>query len=210
MKNFHIHGREWLSRSLKSIDNPQNANNSDYLLLEAQILEQWDRLYAYLSHQSTNSFNMTNNYSNLAPVSVPPKIILPVVQNSSHRTIGTQTTNGPWYWSNYMHLAIIVKDNLGVFMSIVDSLYQIFRGNLNLVTTILWTLISTVFSSGFALANFLVSFLVYMTAVFYLLSSARYKPLQWISEFRLLEQHHMAVRFDKCVLVFFYYKFQFL
>lgn len=78
-------------------------------------------------------------------------------------------------------------------MSIVDSLYQIFKGNLNLVATILWTLVSTVLSSGFALANFFVSFLVYVSVVFYLLSSSKYKPFQWLAEFKLIEQHNLTV-----------------
>lgn len=210
IKKFHSHGREWLSHSLKSID---NSNASDYLLLETQILAQWDNLYDYLSRQVTNTYKLAaNNYSNLPPMSVPPKIANPAVvvdtiqTNETHRSIGTQTTVTPapppttntsnstvWFWANYKHLAVLVKDNLGVVMSIVDSLYQIFKGNLNLVATILWTVVSTVFSSGFALANFFVSFLVYMTFVFYLLSSSRYKPLQWIGEIKLLEQHQFAV-----------------
>lgn len=204
IKNFHLHGREWLSRSLRSIDpNPSpNSNNSDFILLEAQILEQWDSLYAYLSRQTTSSTSTNLNYTNLlAPISVPPKIgpstnsIETPVLPANHRSVGTQTTasKSTWFWANYKHLAVLLKDNLGVFMSIVDSLYQIFKGNLNLVATILWTLVSTVLSSGFALANFFVSFLVYVSVVFYLLSSSKYKPFQWLAEFKLIEQHNLTV-----------------
>jgi predicted PurR-regulated permease PerM len=85
---------------------------------------------------------------------------------------------------DYKHLILILKDNLDVLMQIIDSLYLIIKGNVNLLVTILYAVVSTLFSSGFALMNFLFSFIVYMTALFYLLSmrGSRFKPLDWLTE----------------------------
>jgi hypothetical protein len=57
----------------------------------------------------------------------------------------------------YKQIAMVIKDNMGVLMSVVDSLYLIIKGNVNLLTTIIYTIISTIFSSGFALMNFFFS-----------------------------------------------------
>lgn len=192
MNNFYLYGREWLSKSLRSTTSTSGSinanNNSDFFLLETQILEQWDSLYAYLSRKESN---FTNDRYQAAPFSVPPKSLL----NETHRTIGTQTAQTIWPTSlfdlfNSKHLALFIKDNLGIFMSILDSLYQILKGNINLLLTIFYTLVSTIFAGGFVLVNFFVSFIVYMSALFYLLSmsSNRFKPLEWLSGIRLPKQ----------------------
>ena len=52
------------------------------------------------------------------------------------------------------------------------------------------TLIWLLFQGGFALLNFVISFIVYITALFYLLSSSGdiYKPLQWLRQFKIVEK----------------------
>jgi predicted PurR-regulated permease PerM len=76
-------------------------------------------------------------------------------------------------------------------MSILDSLYAIVKGNLNLLITILYAVISTIFTSGFALMNFLFSFVVYITASFYLLSSSdsRYEPFQLMTDIKIFKSN---------------------
>jgi len=130
--------------------------------------------------------------------------------NNNSRTIATQTTQdsstqtvspnqssffgvsdlikilkGESY--DYKHLAIMIKNNIGFLMSVLDSLYLIIKGNVNLLSTILYAVVSTIFSSGFALVNFFFSFIVFITALFYLLSmsGSRYKPFQWLTDINL-------------------------
>ena len=81
----------------------------------------------------------------------------------------------------------MIKNNIGFLMSVLDSLYLIIKGNVNLLSTILYAVVSTIFSSGFALVNFFFSFIVYITALFYLLSMSgtRYKPFQWLTDINL-------------------------
>ena len=185
IKNFYLYGREWIVKSLKSStffesSQGQVNNNSDFLILEAQILEQWDSLYAYLSKQASNSFNASNSLLNKTVNNLGQVILLPSSQNLSSivisapfnatienaiigRNISSILDTISFTKKNladlfkYKHLAIIIKDNLGILMSVMDSLYTIVRGNFTLLTTIIYTVISTIFSSGFALMNFFFS-----------------------------------------------------
>ena len=210
MNNFYLYGREWLSKTLKSSTDSSSSgslainNKSDYLILEAQLLKQWDSLYSYLSSKNTyqnKSANLTQDNEevnvDLPPSSVPDK------NEPASKSVGTQTpefdnekslwkklifspsyTNRSLDWQN---IVVIVKDNFGILMSILDSLYMIIKGNVNLLSTVLYTVISIIFSSGFALVNFFFSLIVYVTALFYLLSMSgtRYKPFEWLTELRL-------------------------
>lgn len=139
---------------------------------------------------------------------------LPTILNNTNsskmRTIATQTpssassssqsTNQSYFFDisdvikilkgesyDYQRLAIMIKNNIGLLMSVLDSLYVIINGNVKLLSTILYAVISTIFSSGFALVNFFFSFIVYITALFYLLSmsGSKYKPFQWLNDMNI-------------------------
>jgi hypothetical protein len=185
INNFYLYGREWLSKSLKSsafFESSQNLNNkSEYLILEAQILNQWDSLYAYLTKRASKGINATaSNIFNKTKNSFENVVLLPpsnpiVVTNVStnatvlNNTIAALAKNTSIFETisfskkslkdifKYKQMAVIIKDNMGIFMSVVDSLYTIIKGNVNLLTTIIYTVISTIFSSGFALMNFIFS-----------------------------------------------------
>lgn len=222
MNNFYLYGREWLSKLLKSSSSSMNdstsgsivndiRNKSEYMIIEAQILEQWDSLYAYLSRKAENSLSLFNSslinkttITDAPPLSVPPKSVVIEQIGQGSRTISTQTDDSKksvWYSMlldgrrfDYKQLAFIFKDNLGILKSVLDSLYLIIKGNLNLLSTILYTVVSSIFSGGFALVNFFFSFIVYITAVFYLLSmsSTRFKPLQWLTEISFLKTKNIS------------------
>ena len=235
MNNLYLYGRESLSKMLRSSSindansgNQANYNKTEYLILEAQILNQFDILYAYLSQKASSNFNFTsmnNSASNLIqnstnssvylldvpPISVPPKNKENPIQSST-RSIGTQTPKGGSSFLNinsvwnlkealsslksdsfdYKQLAIMVKNNFGLLVSVMDSVYLIVKGNVNLLTTILYTVLSILFSSGFALVNFIFSLIVYITALFYLLSMSRtrYKPFQWLTEISVFKNQN--------------------
>lgn len=85
-----------------------------------------------------------------------------------------------------------LKENMHVFTSVLESVYLVLKGNVNLVITILTATLSMLLGGGTAILNFLLSLVVFVTALFYLLASSddTYKPLQWISAISLsnLEQ----------------------
>jgi predicted PurR-regulated permease PerM len=77
-------------------------------------------------------------------------------------------------------LVSLARDNLDLLRTIFDALWS----NATLVVTVVSTLISLLYTGGFALLNFLVSFVVFITLLFYLLSNSdqpTYRPTQWLN-----------------------------
>ncbi|XP_075260267.1 transmembrane protein 245-like isoform X2 [Convolutriloba macropyga] len=77
----------------------------------------------------------------------------------------------------------IIHGNFDTLRSISMSVWSILQSNINLVFSILTSLIWVVLTSGSHIMNFLISFVVFLTALFYLLSLSgnRYKPMEVIA-----------------------------
>jgi predicted PurR-regulated permease PerM len=74
----------------------------------------------------------------------------------------------------------LIRNNIGVLRTVLDSIWT----NTTLLLTLLSTIISLLFTGGFALLNFLVSFIVFVTLLFYLLSHSdqlTYTPTVWLT-----------------------------
>ncbi len=86
-------------------------------------------------------------------------------------------SNFDFHFNDLYHL---VRNNIGVLRTVLDSLWT----NTTLLLTLLSTIISLLFTGGFALLNFLVSFIVFVTLLFYLLSHSDqpiYRPTEWLN-----------------------------
>lgn len=81
---------------------------------------------------------------------------------------------------NWSSIGTFCKENMGTFVSILDQAWGLFKGNFRLVLTLLLEIVRLVFSSGSGFVNFLLSIVVYFTALFYLLvnSGKTYKPVE--------------------------------
>lgn len=75
------------------------------------------------------------------------------------------------------------KENVGTLLSLLESLWNLLKGNLGLIFQFLFASLSLVLGGGTVVLNFFISTIVFFTALFYLLSSsgARYKPVEWLS-----------------------------
>lgn len=74
----------------------------------------------------------------------------------------------------------LVKNNISVLRTILDSIWK----NTTLLLALVSTVISFIFTGGFALFNFVVSFFVFVTLLFYLLSNSDrpiYRPTEWLN-----------------------------
>jgi predicted PurR-regulated permease PerM len=81
---------------------------------------------------------------------------------------------------HFNDLYYLIRNNIGVLRTILDSIWK----NTTLLLTLLSTIISLLFTGGFALFNFLVSFIVFVTLLFYLLSHSdqpTYSPTEWLN-----------------------------
>lgn len=74
----------------------------------------------------------------------------------------------------------LTRENLDLLQTIFDSIWS----NTTLVLTIISTIISLIFTGGFAILNFVFSLIVFITLLFYFLSysnSSVYRPTEWLN-----------------------------
>ncbi|CAG9764914.1 unnamed protein product [Ceutorhynchus assimilis] len=166
LDNTYQYGREGISKFIKSIVNDADSIKSEKL--ENQLLEVWDRLY-----QSW----MTSNQS------LGPKVTEEAVKTSWEAFI-TDIQKSPEIF-NINGLVEFAKQNVGMLMSVSESLWGLVISNLSLVVGSLSTCLSIVLGGGTAVLNFILNLIVFLTTLFYLLNSSGdyYKPVELMTKF---------------------------
>ena len=137
--------------------------------LEEEILQLWDRAYAYLINTSS-LFVTTENQSASTYSSLDRPFTF---QN----LLAQLPTNLDFLFTDIYRL---IHDNLDLLRTVLDTVWS----NATLLLTLMSTIISLLFTGGFALFNFLVAFIIFVTLLFYLLShsdKAIYPPTEWLS-----------------------------
>jgi len=137
--------------------------------LEEEVLQLWDRFYTYLTNTST-LFISHKNRSRILYLSSNQSFLLPNFYKYMQ-------TNFDFHINDLYRL---IRDNLDLLRTILDSIWS----NTTLILTLLSTIISLLFTGGFVLLNFLVSFIVFITLLFYLLSHSDqpiYRPTVWLN-----------------------------
>ena len=127
--------------------------------LEEQVLQLWDRLYAYMSNTSVNWTSSRHRRSRLPHILTQLQTIVEVYPSDFYR---------------------LVSDNLDLFRTILDS----FWSNTALLLTLCSTVLSFLFTGGSALWNTFLSLIVFLTLLFYLLSYSDrsiYRPTRWLN-----------------------------
>ena len=219
IKNFYLYGREWLLNQLRSssfvsanstFGTHNSTNNSDALLqVEIQFLKEFDRLFFYLSRNSSKLLTRLNSINKTEPInstwinnnSNETKVVSKVkLYNNMKRMVSF--ANGNDYF-DLNKFAFIVKDNIGVLFTIIDSVYLILKGNIQFLSSVLFGIGSLVFTSGFALMNFFFSFIVYITALFYLLSlsDSLHKPFQSLSQIIIMKYEFSIMSLSRSQLL---------
>lgn len=92
----------------------------------------------------------------------------------------------------------LVHNNLDVLRTVLHSVWSNTAGFLTLFSTI----VSFLFTSGFALFNFVVSFFVFITLLFYLLShsdQSTYPPTQWLNNALAIGGRNLGQTFNDAV-----------
>ncbi|XP_070393250.1 transmembrane protein 245 isoform X6 [Dermacentor albipictus] len=149
----YLYGRQWISGAVRrALD---DADESHKLEVERQTLELWDRAYhLWVARNASDD---------------------PTLHHGPSWDALTDSLRN----LDFSLFTSFVRDNIGTLMSVFESIWSLLKGNISVVLSLLTTTISILFGGGTAVLNFVLNFVVFLTALFYLLraSTDRYKPL---------------------------------
>jgi len=205
------HGREWLAKKVSGLITGNGEDDRNKLKVEKELLEVIDQLYrSWHTNQSETpggmvqlcKLGLTSCPTVFNAVKVREESTKPgdVTKDEATQTQSPSESRAGQVWKfvdnmmkmselkdilDYNRMMEIMRDNIGSVVAILESLLLIVRSNINSLFNFLTAMISLLFGGGTVLLNFAVSTIVFLTALFYLLSISEkdYKPIGWITAF---------------------------
>ncbi|XP_012227122.1 transmembrane protein 245 isoform X2 [Linepithema humile] len=185
LDNAYTYGRSAISDGIRGLVKDLEPAKAEQM--EIKVLELWDRLYQAW---------MMSNTENLVGPTVDIMSAYSAWE-SLKESLGT-----PFLLFNMASIQNFAKENIGILMSVLDSVWGIVKGNMSVILTIFTELFYIVLMSGSAVLNFVLSTVVFFTTLFYLLSSSgkTYKPIELTTMFSPISCHRLAIALQEAVI----------
>ncbi|XP_067931613.1 transmembrane protein 245-like [Watersipora subatra] len=163
IKNLHTLGREWILNLIAE----KITHKPSRLLLENEAISVWDSLYESWVTKNTTAFAKPDYDGALF----------------SHIKNGGVELMWESISLDVSGIFGFLRENIGIFQSVMESVWILLKGNVNLAFNLLFSLLQIILGGGTAILNSFLSLIVFFTTLFYLLasSSSGYKPVEWIS-----------------------------
>ncbi|XP_054266292.1 transmembrane protein 245 isoform X2 [Macrosteles quadrilineatus] len=168
LNNAYIYGRQAISKFVRNM--LSEVSEEKALEVEDRVLDLWDRVYQAWMMSAIEK-----------KTTIGPKVTSSAVYQTwdnfidiVHRTPELVSMRAVTDWA---------QNNMVMLTSGLESVWELIRGNASLVLSAFLTVFTVVFTHSFAVLNFCISMIVFLTALFYLLSSSRqlYKPVELIT-----------------------------
>ncbi|XP_059481868.1 transmembrane protein 245 isoform X2 [Neocloeon triangulifer] len=188
LDNAYQYGREGISNLVRYMIGPQ-VETARAAQLEQQVLELWDRLYQVWVMSSA-----VNDDKTQGPVVTSDAVL------SSWDSLVSRLTTTPELL-DFGAMTEWLKANMGTLTHVMASVWTLLKDNLSLFFGSLTTILSIVLGGGTAVLNFVLSMVVFLTALFYLLNSsgALYKPVELITNFSSTNGKRFGEAFEAAV-----------
>jgi len=168
MDEAYTYGRGWISSTLR--ETLSETDEEIRLELENKVLELWDRSYQYWV--------------------LKQDVIGPKVSSGAVTTSFGEVMDKLYHSQNIFNIAaiqIFIRNNMGTLTSILEHVWSLFQGNFIFLIDTIMGVARVLLHSGSGFINFVFGIVIYLTALFYLLSnsSATYKPMEIMGQYTL-------------------------
>ncbi|XP_043485933.1 transmembrane protein 245 isoform X2 [Polistes fuscatus] len=187
LDNAYTYGRSAISDGIRKIVKDLDSAKTEQM--ETKVLELWDRLY--------QAWMMSNE---------KPDLIGPTVDSAAAYSVWESFRDNfgslPLHMFDMTGIQNFAKENVGILMSLLDSVWNIVKGNMSVILTVFTELFYIILMSGTAVFNFILSMIVFFTTLFYLLNSSgkTYKPIELTTLFSPINCDRFAVALQKAVI----------
>ncbi|CAL1536209.1 unnamed protein product [Lymnaea stagnalis] len=163
LQKTHEHGRNFIASKVNEFL-PVEGSQEERDNIVNQVLDVWDKLYASMLSMNEQS----NTTSDTEPVISSDMNSLRAMMSRAKDMLQISAA------------VEFVKANLGMFVSVLESVWTVLKSNMTLLITVITSILSAVLGGGTAILNFVISAIIFLTTLFYLLASSgdTYKPAE--------------------------------
>ncbi|XP_015178246.1 PREDICTED: transmembrane protein 245 isoform X2 [Polistes dominula] len=187
LDNAYTYGRSAISDGIRKLVKDLDSAKTEQM--ETKVLELWDRFY--------QAWMMSNEKPDLIGPTVDSAAVYSVWEN-----FRDNYGSFPFHMFDVTGIQNFAKENVGILMSLLDSVWNIVKGNMSVILTVFTELFYIILTSGTAVLNFILSMIVFFTTLFYLLNSSgkTYKPIELTTLFSPINCDRFAVALQKAVI----------